>query len=585
MGKLLFSSALFIWPICAQYSDLATTRDGNQLYFSSSLRLRGTNELDTPKIFRYTSAFDLIQQPATSNEYLVEPEVSADGAVTGYTDTNPFECSHTFCDTLTPLPESGVILDMKIPHDPLSSLLGRLRLARDGKSAMICCGRVAPRTQPKLVDLITGAVVDLKGFDAIGDGRQAFSEVSNGSPVVLLLHQKDIPVLYQGGKTTRLHFAHSPILARMSADARTIVYEAADPGGLYELIVHHAGTGQEETLQHGPSVPAAINGRATPSYFQPWISDDGLSVLFLAVNKESGLQQAFVESTNGSGLRLLTNSSDVPEGANTATLSGDGSLAYAGTPDGRILRIVVASGRIEELAGRTPQLMALQTVAVGSVSWISGLALSSHQEHPKVMVGNREAPVISAQPTLVKFQIPWEIPVGQPAEIRLEHGSPPPFESVLTVTTAAVNAAFLNPQVSPFEISLFPEGLAFHQDFRSLVLPSDPAQPGETIHFYMSGLGPVTGPLATGQKTPSSGPLHKVIYPPVFCGVPLTGRVQVDARVRFAGLAPGYVGLYQMDLEVPNGLVNADSLLGCGFPTPGEGGYEVVETHLYVRLP
>ena len=209
MGKLLISSVLLVGPMCAQYSDLVTTRDGNQLYFSSSLRLRGTTEFDTPKIFRYTSAFDLIQQGATSNEYLVEPEVSADGSVTGYTATFPFECSHTFCDTLTPAPESGVIPGVKIPHDPLSYLIGRLRLSRDGKSAMICCGKVAVRTEPKLVNLATGAVVDLKGFDAIGDGRQALGDASDGSMVVLLINHQNVAFLYSGGKTTKLHLAHA----------------------------------------------------------------------------------------------------------------------------------------------------------------------------------------------------------------------------------------------------------------------------------------------------------------------------------------------------------------------------------------
>jgi uncharacterized protein (TIGR03437 family) len=192
--------------------------------------------------------------------------------------------------------------------------------------------------------------------------------------------------------------------------------------------------------------------------------------------------------------------------------------------------------------------------------------------------------VISAQPSLVKFQIPWETPVDKPVEIRLAYGTPPPFESVLTVTTATVNAAFLGPTVVPSENSSFPNGLAYHQDFRSFVTPSNPAQPGEIIHFYMSGLGPVTSPLATGQKTPTSGPLHKAIYPPI-CGVPLTGLVTANAPIPFAGLAPGYVGLYQLDLEVPEGLVNAHSQLGCSVPDPVYGGYNVIETDLYVRIP
>jgi uncharacterized protein (TIGR03437 family) len=583
MGKLLISSVLFIGPVFAQYSDLVTTRDGNQLYFSSSLRLRGTTEFDTPKIFSYTSAFDLIQQPDTANEWLVEPEVSADGSVTGYTATYPFECSHTFCDTLTPPPESGVIPSIKTPHDPLAYLIGRLRLARDGKSAMVCCGKIAVRTEPKLVNLTTGAVLDLKGFDAIGDGRQALGESSDGSVIVLLINHQNVPFLYTGGKTTELHFAHTPILARMSADARTIVYEAADTGGRYELIVHHAGTGAEETLQTGPAVPQVVRGPA-PTYFQPWISDDGLSVLFLNAASGNALQQVFIESTNGSGLRQLSKSSDVPEGVNIATLSGDGSLAYAGTPNGRILRVAVATGNSDEISGATPQLNTLETVAVGSVTWVSGAALSDGT-HPKIRIGDREAPVISAQPSVVKFQIPWETLVNQAVEIRIEYGSPPPFESVLNVSTMAIDAAFLGPQANPFAITQFPDGIAYHQDFGSFVTPSNPAQVGETIHFYMSGLGPVTEPLATGQKTPVSGPVHKVIYPPVFCSVALTGFVQGNADVRFAGLAPGYLGLYQLDLKVPSGLANAHSLLNCGFPAPGEGGYTDIYTDLYVRIP
>src|ERR1035441_8257909 len=202
---------MVVWPVCAQYSDLVTTRDGNQLYFSSSLRLRGTAEIDSPKIFRYTAAFDLIQQPASTNEALVGPEVSADGTITGYTAEYPGSCYYGFCFTLNPLPESGVIPGIKIPHNPLATLIGRLRLARDGKSAMVCCGDVASRTEPTLIDLGTGAGLDLKGFDAIGDGRQAFGNSSDGSSVVLLVDQTSSPVLYLDGKTIPLHFTHTPI--------------------------------------------------------------------------------------------------------------------------------------------------------------------------------------------------------------------------------------------------------------------------------------------------------------------------------------------------------------------------------------
>jgi uncharacterized protein (TIGR03437 family) len=424
--------------------------------------------------------------------------------------------------------------------------------------------------------------VDLKGFDAIGDGRQAFGNSSDGSSVVLLVDQTSSPVLYLDGKTIPLHFTHTPILARMSADARTIVYEAANPGGHYELIVHHAGTGAEEVLQKGPSVPAGPENN-TPSYFQPWLSDDGSSVLFLTLDA-SGHQQVSYQATNGSGARALTTSTGVPEGVNAATLSGGGTIVYAATPDGRILRISVPSGDIDELAGPTPQVLGIQNYAVGSVNWISGAALSAGDAVPEVLVGNLPAPVINAEPTLVKFQIPWEVPPGGPIEIRVQYGPPPPFESVLTITAATISGNFLSPGSNPF----LPPYLAFHQDFRSLVTPSDPASPGEIIHFYLSGLGPVTPPVATGERIPISGPLHRVVYPPVFCAVSNIGKTSddfVNAPLPFVGLAPGYIGLYQMDLQVPKGLLSADSALSCGFRDIEQGGYAVVAVDLYVRVP
>ena len=283
-----------------------------------------------------------------------------------------------------------------------------------------------------------------------------------------------------------------------------------------------------------------------PTYFHPWLSDDGSSVLFLEPDAGAGFQRAFFEFTNGSGFRQLTSSKDVPEGVTAATLSGNGAIAYVGTPDGRILRISVPSGNIDELAGRTPQLTATENYAPGSVNWISGAALSGDSAQPRVMVGDLEAPLISAQPALVKFQIPWEIPAGRPVEIRLAYGSPPPFESVLTILTATIYANFLDPLTSPFGNSAFPPGLAYHQDFHSLVTTSNPAHERTGARYTTSRYRP---------------------------------------KDTFLGLAPGYIGLYQMDLQVPEGLVNADSPLSCGFQDLQNGGYRIVATDLYVRVP
>jgi uncharacterized protein (TIGR03437 family) len=292
--------------------------------------------------------------------------------------------------------------------------------------------------------------------------------------------------------------------------------------------------------------------------------------------------------TSGSGMRRLAPSTDLPEGVVSGILSGDNTTALAATPLGRIIRISVPSGKIDELAGPTPQLNQIQNTASGSVSWISGAALAAGGTLPKVQVGDFEAPIISAESALVKFQIPWEVRPGQNVEVRLQYGDPPPFESVLTYPSATLTPRFLNPMASPFSVGLVPPGLANHEDFRSYVTPSNPALPGETIHFYMAGAGPVTPSISTGQKTPTSGPAHRAVYRPLNCtvtNITMASTQELNAPVRFLGLAPGYLGLYQMDIQVPQGLVNANSPLSCEFSDLENGGHQSPETDLYVRVP
>jgi uncharacterized protein (TIGR03437 family) len=77
-----------------------------------------------------------------------------------------------------------------------------------------------------------------------------------------------------------------------------------------------------------------------------------------------------------------------------------------------------------------------------------------------------------------------------------------------------------------------------------LVDSSNPATDGTTtILIYCTGLGPVTNQPATGSPAPSS-PLAKTTAPPT---VTIGGT---PASVSFSGLAPGYVGLYQVNALV-----------------------------------
>jgi uncharacterized protein (TIGR03437 family) len=83
-----------------------------------------------------------------------------------------------------------------------------------------------------------------------------------------------------------------------------------------------------------------------------------------------------------------------------------------------------------------------------------------------------------------------------------------------------------------------------------------PVRSGDVIQVYCTGLGATQPPAVSGAATPGDARYNAV--------TPVTAKVGgLDAIVQFSGLAPGYVGLYQVNLVVPAGVAagNAVSLV------------------------
>jgi uncharacterized protein (TIGR03437 family) len=74
---------------------------------------------------------------------------------------------------------------------------------------------------------------------------------------------------------------------------------------------------------------------------------------------------------------------------------------------------------------------------------------------------------------------------------------------------------------------------------------SAPAAVGSYIQIYCNGLGPVTNQPPDGMKTPQMPYSYTKTPPQVFID-------HQPAQVIFSGLAPGFVSLYQVNVQVPD---------------------------------
>jgi len=88
----------------------------------------------------------------------------------------------------------------------------------------------------------------------------------------------------------------------------------------------------------------------------------------------------------------------------------------------------------------------------------------------------------------------------------------------------------------------------------SLAAPGHPVKGGQRILIYCTGLGPVNGnPPQDGEATPLSPSLATSATPKVTIG-------GVDAPVSFSGLAPTLVGIYVVNVQVPDTVSPGDSI-------------------------
>ena len=131
-----------------------------------------------------------------------------------------------------------------------------------------------------------------------------------------------------------------------------------------------------------------------------------------------------------------------------------------------------------------------------------------------------------------------------------------PFEVAgKTSTRMVVNVEGQEPAEMSIEVSEAAPGLftfgglqaaALNQDF-AVNGPDHPAAVGSVVQLFLTGQGLLVTSVRTGELAPATPPFPEPSLP---VAVTIHG---LNARVLFAGLAPGFAGLTQLNVEVPRG--------------------------------
>ncbi|MCW5981576.1 MAG: hypothetical protein KIT09_26055 [Bryobacteraceae bacterium] len=424
-----------------------------------------------------------------------------------------------------------------------------------------------------------------------------FRSTQNGSPGSQEIRVSNVgsrPVTFRASRAitgNREWFIYLPGDATVTPDqpARIVIQPQTEglPPGVYEgsltlLFTDNTSRTINLLLVNSPSPASSFVGRAadgcTPTKLLPIFTSIGLQSAVLAgwpnplvaeVVDDCGepLKEGSVvsEFSNNDPPVLLTSSNDGrwsgiwqirSTGAPEVTvrvkaqkpdvnLEGTAQVTAAMRHSGDVPP-VIAEGGIVSAASFKPQ----QPLAPGGFISIFGgrladtLAVSdkvpfeTELANTTVSIAGRRMPLHFTSDGQINAIVPYGIAPNTTHQIVVKRGSRIATPEPVTVSTAQPAIFTKND----------PDQGAIVNVQGDLVDAAHPVHAGEAVLIFCTGLGPVDPPAAAGSAAPSAEPFPRTTVP---VSVTIGGR---PATLLYAGLAPGFAGLYQVNALVPEGV-------------------------------
>ncbi len=209
---------------------------------------------------------------------------------------------------------------------------------------------------------------------------------------------------------------------------------------------------------------------------------------------------------------------------------------------------VYSSASIVNAATQTPMALAPNTIATiygtdlafsiraAAISDVAGAAMPTELDGVQVWFNAQPCPLFYISPSQINFLIPYQVGAGA-ASIIVANNGHAGFPAAIQIHNTSPGL-FLWANNQPIAVHLSGE----------LISDLSPALPGEIIVMFAAGLGHTMPDVPGGQLAVAGFPIRlaqqfQVLFDGVACP---------PASILYAGLAPGFAGLYQINLRVPS---------------------------------
>lgn len=285
------------------------------------------------------------------------------------------------------------------------------------------------------------------------------------------------------------------------------------------------------------------------AYFDAQKEEAAISRLYAGIHYRSDIE---VGKAHGKRIADYTVRFAQQDGADHTESASPGITAAV--LDGAGFRPAIAPGSIATVFAANLGSTSTLSTTLPLPTSLSGVSMQFN--------GSIPAPFFYASPNQANIQIPWELQGLSSA--------------TLTVTDARGSSSTLSVPLAAFAPAIFSvnqgtsQGVVTIANSSTLAAPAGSIQGvetraaarGEFITIYCLGLGAVNNPPATGEATRDSSSTAKSPVSVLLNGAALPSS--------FAGLSPGFVGLFQVNVQIPDNAPTGNAVtlaLGVGGAT------------------